>query len=144
MAQSAMAQWLRARKASLTMLSLVGGGVAVAVPLATSTLPHSLQIVGYSGHLAEWTIAAALTRSASGREFSGPLTMQHTGLCSVNGAERRTGEMRLRLARFAGRIEATLLVDNVACNYIGTLSDVYTGLMACPDQRPVPLTFWTR
>lgn len=142
---STMARLLGSRKTGLSALSLaLAGALGVALFLATSPAPPSLQITGYSGHLAEWSITAALAKTASGRELSGPLTMQHTGLCSVDGPERKTGEMRLRLARFSSRINATLAIDDIECSYSGSLSDVYTGLMVCPDRQPMPLTFWMR
>jgi hypothetical protein len=140
---STMAQLLGSRKAGLSALSLAGA-LAIALHLATSPVPQSLQITGYSGHLAEWSITAALAKTASGRELSGPLTMQHTGLCSVDGPERKTGEMRLRLARFSSRIDARLAVDDVECSYSGSLSEVYTGQMVCPDRQPMPLILWMR
>src|SRR6266568_6729387 len=44
---------------------------------------QSLQIVGYSGYLGLFVIAATVTENASGRtkEYSGPFTMKHIGLC---------------------------------------------------------------
>ena len=116
------------------------GGLLIVMAFAVPTIPRSLQITGYSGHLAEWTLTASLVRDASGRELSGPLTMEHTGLCSVDGPERGAGEMRLRLT-WSG-IDAKVLFAGVECDYNGTLSDVYTGMMACPGSRPVPLTLW--
>jgi hypothetical protein len=139
----ALARLFASSKARLAALALAGG-LAIGAPLSNSTMPQSLQLVGYSGLLAEWTIAAALTRTESGRELRGPLSLQHTGLCSVDGPEKKTGQLRLRLARFSSRIDATLTIDNAECNYSGSLSDVYTGLMFCPGQEPAPLTLWIK
>lgn len=112
--------------------------------VANSSVPRSLEVIGYSGHLAEWTVAAALTKNGSGRDLSGPLTMQHTGLCSTSGPERKTGEMHLRLAWFSSKVEARLLIDGAECSYSGALSDDFTGLLLCPGSRTVPLTVWKK
>jgi len=115
-------------------------GLLIVMALTIAPTPRSLQVTGYSGQLAEWSLTAALVRDASGSELSGPLTMEHTGLCSVDGPERKAGEMRLRLTR--ARLDARVLIDGVECAYNGTMSDVYNGMMACPGSRPVPLTLW--
>ena len=68
--------------------------------LATPASAQSLQIVGYSGYLGEWELTATVTETASGhtKEYSGPLTMKHVGLCTQDGPEEKTGEMRLQIS----------------------------------------------
>src|ERR1700722_575271 len=58
---------------------------------------QSLEGIGYSGYLGEWELTATVTEKTSGwtREYSGPLTMRHIGLCTQDGPEERAGEMRL-------------------------------------------------
>jgi hypothetical protein len=118
------------------------GGVALVMVLTLPIVPRSLQMTGYSGHLAEWSLSATLARDESGSGFFGPLTMEHTGLCSPDGPERKVGEMRLSLARFRSGMHAKMRMDGVECAYTGTLSDVYTGMMVCPGSRPVPVALW--
>jgi hypothetical protein len=132
---------LRWYTAGLVALSFAGGLLIVMV-LVTPTMPRSLQMTGYSGHLAEWSLTATLTRDESAGDFSGPLTIEHTGLCSLDGPEKKAGEIRLRRARFTSTVEAKVRIDGVACDYNGVLSDVYTGLMVCPGSRPVPVALW--
>src|SRR6266536_5340201 len=57
--------------------------------LAAPASAQSLQIVGYSGYLGEWELTATVTENASGqiKEYSGPLTMKHVGLCTQDGPE---------------------------------------------------------
>src|SRR2546421_1506858 len=52
-----------------------------------------------AGVLGEWELTASVS-SASNRtkEFSGPLTMRHTGICTQDGPEEKTGEIRLQVA----------------------------------------------
>lgn len=120
------------------------GGLAIVLLLAAPMMPRSLQLTGYSGYLAEWSLAATLASNETGGGFNGALTMEHTGLCSLDGPEKKTGEMRLRLARFGSTMSAKVLIDGVECTYDGTLSEVYTGMLRCPGTRPVPLTVWTK
>lgn len=87
---------------------------------------------------------ADLVRNGTGRELSGPLTMEHVGMCSQSGPEVRTGVMRVSMARFSSGIEAKILIDGIECRYSGIPSESYTGAMTCPDRRPVPLKLWTK
>ena len=114
--------------------------------LATPAGAQSLQVTGYSGYLGEWELTATVTERLSGRtkEYSGPLTMKHVGLCTQDGPEEKTGEMRLQISALPSRLNATLLVAGVECTYSGRLSDSYTGTMNCPDRGPVPLRLWVK
>ena len=112
--------------------------------LATPAQAQSRQVIGYAGLLGEWELAATVTENSSRRskEFSGPLTMKHTGVCTQDGPEEKTGELRLQLS--SSRLTATLLVAGVACTYSGKLSDSYSGMMNCPDRSAVPLRLWVK
>jgi hypothetical protein len=114
--------------------------------LATPAQAQSLQVTGYAGDLGEWELTASVTGKISfgTEEFSGPLTMRHVGICSQDGSEEKTGEIRLQISESTSRLNATLSVAGVDCTYIGRLSDSYTGLMNCPERRAVPLTLWLK
>lgn len=114
--------------------------------LATPAGAESLQVFGYAGVLGEWELTATVTKKTSGRtkEFAGPLTMKHVGVCTQNGPEEKTGEIRFQRSAWSSRLNATLSVAGVECTYSGRLSDSYTGMMACPDRQPVPLTLWVK
>ena len=114
--------------------------------LATSANAQSLQVIGYAGVLGEWELTATVTETASLRtkEFSGPLTMKHVGVCTQDGPEQKTGEMHLQISASTSRLDATLLVAGVECSYSGRLSDSYTGTMTCPDREAVPLKLWVK
>jgi len=97
--------------------------------LATSAQAQSLQLIGYSGFLGEWELTATVTQSASGRkEYAGLMTMKHVGICTQEGPEERTGEIRLQRSASLSRLTATLSVAGVECTYSGQLSDSYTGM----------------
>jgi hypothetical protein len=113
---------------------------------ATPAPAQSLQVIGYAGELGEWELTASVTEKLSYRtkEFSGPLMMRHVGICTQDGPEEKTGEIRLQISESSSRMRATLLVDGIECTYSGTLSDSYTGLMNCPHRRSAPLTLWLK
>lgn len=113
---------------------------------ATPAQSQSLQVIGYAGVLGEWELTATVSEKASRRtkEFSGPLTMKHTGVCTQDGPEEKTGEMRFQLSSSSSHLNATLLVAGVECTYRGKLSDFYSGTMNCPDRQAVPLKLWVR
>jgi hypothetical protein len=70
--------------------------------------------------------------------------MKHVGLCTQDGPEEKTGEMRLQISASSSGLNAKLLVAGIECTYSARLSDSYTGTMNCPDQEPVPLKLWLR
>jgi hypothetical protein len=108
---------------------------------ASSAAAQSLQVIGYVGLLGEWELTATVTRADS--DYSGPFTMKHIGLCTQDGPEEKTGEMRLHVSASLSELRATLLEAGVECAYSGKLTDFYTGIMSCPD-RQVPLKLWLR
>ena len=113
--------------------------------VATAVQAQSLQVTGHAGVLGEWALTATVTATTAGRgkEFSGPLTMKHIGMCTQDGPEEKSGEMRFQMSG-PSRIKATLVVDGAECTYNGRLSDSFTGMMACPHKRAVPLMLWVR
>jgi len=68
--------------------------------LATPARAQFHEVIGYVGYLGEWELIATVSERVSNgtKEFSGPLSMKHVGLCSQDGPEEKTGEMRLRLS----------------------------------------------
>jgi hypothetical protein len=114
--------------------------------LATPAGAQSLQVIGYSGQLGEWELTATVTERVSSRtkEYSGPVTMRHVGLCTQDGPEEKTGEMRLQISASSSQANATFSIAGVECSYSGRLSDSYTGTMDCPDRQAVPLKLWVK
>jgi hypothetical protein len=117
----------------------------VAIALGTLATPaQSLEVIGYAGVLGEWELTATVTETQSRRagEFSGPVTMTHVGICTQDGPERKTGEIRVQMS--ASRLNATLLLADVECTYSAALTDAYKGQMKCPDRPAVPLVLFVR
>ncbi len=114
--------------------------------MATAASAQSLEVIGYSGYLGEWELTATVAQTAQGeaKEYSGPLTMKHVGLCTQDGPEEKTGELRLRMSASLSQLEATLSVAGIECSYKGRLADSYNGTMTCPDRDAVPLKLWLK
>jgi len=123
-------------------LLLVTALSALAVPAPA----QSLEVFGYAGVLGEWELTATVSEKVSPqtKEFSGPVTMTHVGLCTQDGPERKSGEINLQISGAPSRLNATILVAGVACSYSGRLSDFYSGMMICPDREAVPLKLWVK
>ena len=118
--------------------------LAVLGALATPAGAESLEVLGYAGVLGEWELTASVTGNDNTKAYSGPLTMTHVGICTVDGPEEKKGEIRFRLSESSSRIQATLLVDGAKCSYSARLSDFYTGAMNCPNRPAVPLKLWVK
>ncbi len=114
--------------------------------LATPASAQSLQVIGYSGHVGEWELTATVTERVTGRtkEYAGPVTMRHVGLCTRDGPEEKAGEMRFQISASSSQLNATFSVAGVECTYSGRLLDSYTGTMDCPGREAVPLKLWVR
>ena len=104
------------------------------------------QILGYAGVLGEWEVTATVTEKASllTREYAGLLTMKHVGVCTQDGPEEKTGEIRFRISALSSQLDAKLLVEGIECTYSAQSSAPYSGMMACPDREAVPLKLWLK
>ena len=116
--------------------------LSIAVPAQA----EPLQIHGTTGYLSEYELSGSVSeRDMNGRkEFSGPLTVRHVGLCTHDGPQESVGEIRLELAEAPSQVTATLDFDGSKCTYKGTFSASYQGYMDCGRERSVPLRLWTK
>src|SRR5215203_1322279 len=115
----------------------------LATALAPNAYAQALNVSGQLGVLGEWELSATLSREPAGgkRQFSGPLTLKHVGICSQDGPEEKAGTAQVHLVG-ASRVRASFVVDGVTCTYRGQKSDTYTGLMSCPGKTDVPILLW--
>lgn len=111
----------------------------LAMPVAVRA--ESLQITGAAGFAGEWELSATLTEKTSGRarEYAGPLTMTHVGLCTQDGPEQKTGEMHVQMSAWSSRVTATLSAPGLECTYSGKMSETVGGAMTCADHQMIPL-----
>src|SRR4030095_1999323 len=89
------------------------GAVLVLICAAPPALAQSAAVAGKLGYISEWEVTDQVApRDSSGREFSGPLTVRHVGLCAVDRPVEMTGEIRYRIAGWPSRrMDATLVID---------------------------------
>jgi hypothetical protein len=122
---------------ALALALLAGAGRAGAEPR---------EVGGQAGVLGEWELSASVVeRGGDGaQQLVGPLNLRHVGICSADGPEEKTGEIRLRFSESSARVNATLLIDGSECTYSGSLKDDYNGLMRCPGRPAVPLMLWIK
>jgi hypothetical protein len=69
------------------------------------------------------------------------LTLRHVGLCSVNGAEEKSGALRLTVSRWTSGVEGTLAMDGDSCRVVASGSRPYSGLLNCRNAQGVPISF---
>jgi hypothetical protein len=114
--------------------------------LASPARAEPIEVLGYAGVLGEWELTASVTEDGAQpiKEFSGPLTMRHVGICSQDGPEEKTGEIRFRLSTASAPSNATIVIAGEMCSYRGTFSEARPGTMVCADKGPVPLTLWLK
>jgi hypothetical protein len=119
---------------SICAVSLYASAVAQAQSYSAS---------GQVGYLQEWELKAKLAKSSSmGKvEYRGPLTLRHTGLCSVNGAEEKSGELRLTVARWTSGVEGTLAMEGDSCKITASSTPAFSGLLSCRNAQGVPINF---
>ncbi|MEH2565432.1 hypothetical protein V1289_005059 [Bradyrhizobium sp. AZCC 2289] len=108
---------------------------------ASAALAQSYSASGQIGYLQEWEIKGNLARTATGTgaDYSGPVTLRHVGLCSVNGVEEKSGVMQLKVS--PSRLEGTLAMDDDSCRIVASAASSYSGLLSCRNGQGVPISF---
>jgi hypothetical protein len=117
---------------------------AISICASASAAPaQSYSASGQVGYLQEWELKTSLARTVSAGkvEYSGPLTLRHVGLCSANGVEEKSGELRLAVSRWTGGVEGTLAMDDDNCRLVASPSRPYSGLLSCRNAQGVPINF---
>jgi hypothetical protein len=111
--------------------------------VATRATAEPYAASGQVGYLQEWELKASLAKTMSGGriEYSGPVTLRHVGLCSVNGVEAKSGNMRLTMSRAPGAAEGTLAMEGDSCRIVATKVPSYSGLLTCRNGQGVPISF---
>jgi hypothetical protein len=114
--------------------------------LAAPASAEPLQIHGMTGYASEYELSGSVSeQDLNGKkQFSGPLTVKHVGLCTRDGPKETVGEIRFELARSSSRITATLDVDGSKCTCSGIFSETYHGFMDCGREGNIPLRLWTK
>jgi hypothetical protein len=118
----------------------------VLVFTASTAQAQSLRVAGTAGYVSEWELngdAIQTVVSGATKEFVGPLTIKHVGLCSHDGPQEESGEIKFHISGSGSlyKIQATLLYLGTRCTYTGKLSNSSShGFMQCSDVAGIPLT----
>jgi hypothetical protein len=116
---------------------------ALTVLLATPAAARTAEVAGTIGYLSEWEVSATVSERvvAGQREFAGPLTLLHVGLCTTGGRPvEMAGEIRFRSTGWVNRrMEATLVLDGKECGFTGSVGDTVNGVLACEQWKGVPV-----
>jgi hypothetical protein len=108
---------------------------------AGAALAQTAQVTGTLGYLSEWKVSAdvAQTVVAGRKEFAGPLTVTHVGVCTPGRPVEMSGEIHYQITGWTRRrMKGTLVLDGVECGFDATLSDRYEGALSCPQWHGVP------
>jgi hypothetical protein len=117
--------------------------VVALLPFAGTAQAETAQVTGTLGYLSEWKVSADVVQTvvAGRKEFAGPLTVTHVGVCTPGRPVEMSGEIRYQITGWMRRrMKATLVLDGVACGFDATLSDGYDGTLSCPQWRGVPFS----
>jgi hypothetical protein len=101
------------------------------------------QVRGKLGYLSEWEVTAQVTAKVieGKKEFVGPLTVRHVGMCTTGRPAEMSGEIRYRITGWIKpRMTATLSLDGIPCDFEGNLSDTYGGVLSCQQWRGIPVS----
>jgi hypothetical protein len=114
--------------------------------LAAPAGAEPLQIHGITGYVSEYELSgSAFEQDFNGkRQFSGPLTVKHIGLCTHDGPKETVSEIRFDLDRSSSHITAVLDFEGCKCTYKGIFSESYQGFMDCGRGGSLPLKLWTK
>ncbi len=123
--------------------------IALALALtafATTAHGETLHVSATAGMLQEWEMTAELAAMGSKgqSEYAGPAVLKHVGLCSSDGPERKTGELRLRPSRWSMRLDAMLSYEGHVCSFVATKGGSASGVMDCRDAGGIPITISVR
>ncbi len=120
--------------------------VFVSALAAPSADARSLQIHGVTGYLSEYDLSANVSGGTLNRreELSGPLNIEHVGLCTHDGPDKTTSYLKLEFVDLSSPVTATLNFDGHACSYRGYLSESYTGALICTEGLSLPLRLWAQ
>src|SRR5262249_2239844 len=123
---------MRAQSAMLARTALTA---AILGLLCWSAQARSLKIVGTAGYLAGWEPNADVSGEAgvARGEFSGPISLKHVGMCTVNGPVVKDGNIKLTISGWGplARLSATMTFQQTQCTYSGSYTDPSKGTMDC-------------
>jgi hypothetical protein len=62
-------------------------------------------------------------------------TVRHVGICTQDGPQEKTDQMRVKFSTFLRAVMATVALDGIECSYQGPLSEAHIGELIFPGRR---------
>ena len=103
----------------------------------------SLKVTGAAGYASEWALEGEVTQTENTQLFAGPVTLTHSGLCTVGGPPVRSSQIKFEISRslLSAKIQASILYEGTWCAYSGKLSGTSShGFMRCSATEQIPVT----
>jgi hypothetical protein len=131
---------MAARAFAISMQGLLGVAACAASSAAGA---QSYSANGQIGYLQEWEMKGSLakTKTRTGTNYDGPVTLRHVGLCSANGIEEKSGVVQLRIRSANAGFIGTLALKDDNCRISASPGQPYTGLLNCRDGQGIPIRF---
>ena len=118
---------------------------SVIAMLNLSAQAQSLQIKGKFGYLGEYELFAVVAPEApdGNKEFSGPMSVKHVGLCQHSGPNESEGIIRLHFIAATSEVAATLSFDGHECTFRGEMLKTNVGKLVCSGDA-LPINLWSK
>jgi hypothetical protein len=115
----------------------------ILVGTASAALAQSYSAKGQVGYLQEWEMKGSLARTAThfSTNYTGPVTLRHVGLCSINGVEEKSGTLEVKVSSWTSNVEGTLALPDDECHIAASASQNYSGLLNCRNGQGIPIKF---
>jgi hypothetical protein len=119
--------------------------IALCASAGQAFAAQTIEVKGKTGYLSEYEIAAKLTEQTTDgkKEFVGPMTVTHVGLCAHDGPDVFTSEIKLHVGWFS-KVDAKFDFEGAACAFRGSLSESSIGVMSCAGKPDLPFTLWRK
>jgi hypothetical protein len=115
----------------------------ILVGMASAASAQSYSAKGQLGYLQEWEMKGSLAKTAThfSTNYTGPVTLRHVGLCSINGAEEKSGTLEVKVSSWTSNVEGTLALPDDECHIAASASQGYSGLLNCRNGQGIPIKF---
>jgi len=115
----------------------------VLVGAPSVALAQSYSTKGHVGYLQEWEMKGSLAKTAThfSASYTGSVMLRHVGLCSINGAEEKSGTLEVKVSSWTSNVEGTLALPDDECHIVASASQGYSGLLNCRSGQGIPIRF---
>lgn len=125
----------------LAACTMLVGTASAALSQSSSAPSYSAK--GQVGYLQEWEMKGSLAKTAThfSTNYAGSVMLRHVGLCSINGAEEKSGTLEVKVSSWTSNVEGTLALPDDECHIVASASKGYSGLLNCRNGQGIPIRF---